>query len=137
LVSNPCDLLASGKLQQIVANLAEQYDYVIIDAPPLLPVHYTRTLGKAVDVSLFLTCQNTVSLSEVHDAIDVCNKSGNTFDGVIFNGFIPSRLGNRYCYSYGYKYSRYGKYGKKFGRYGTYGKYSQYVSMGMRVRVNH
>lgn len=121
-VSNPGDLLASEKLQQIIAQLADQYDYVIIDAPPLLPVHDTRTLGKAVDVSLFVARQNTVSLSEVHDAIDVFNKSGNRFDGVIFNGFIPSRMGYRYGYGYGYnsKYARYGKY----GRYGTYGKYS-------------
>jgi tyrosine-protein kinase Etk/Wzc len=61
-----------------------------------------------------------VSLSEVHDAIDVFNKSGNRFDGVIFNGFIPSRMGYRYGYGYGYnsKYARYGKYGK-YGRYVT------------------
>jgi tyrosine-protein kinase Etk/Wzc len=121
-VRNPGDLLASEKLQHMIAQLADQYDYVIIDAPPLLPVHDTRTLGKAVDVSLFVARQNTVSLSEVHDAIDVFNKSGNRFDGVIFNGFVPSRMGYRYGYGYGYnsKYSRYRKYGK----YGTYGKYS-------------
>jgi tyrosine-protein kinase Etk/Wzc len=129
-VRSPGDLLAGEKLQHIIANLAEQYDYVIIDAPPLLPVHDTRTLGKAVDISLFVARQNTVSMSEVHDAIDVFNKSGNTFDGVIFNGFIPSRLGYRYGYGYGYKYARYGKYGKKYGRYGTYGKYSQYDKYG-------
>jgi tyrosine-protein kinase Etk/Wzc len=129
-VRNPGDLLAGEKLQHIIANLAEQYDYVIIDAPPLLPVHDTRTLGKAVDISLFVARQNTVSMSEVHDAIDVFNKSGNTFDGVIFNGFIPSRLGYRYGYGYGYKYARYGKYGKKYGRYGMFGKYSQYDKYG-------
>lgn len=132
-VRNPGDLLAGEKLQHIIADLAEQYDYVIIDAPPLLPVHDTRTLGKAVDISLFVARQNTVSTSEVHDAIDVFNKSGNTFDGVIFNGFIPSRLGYRYGYGYGYKYARYGKYGKKYGKkygYGGYGKYSQYDKYG-------
>jgi len=129
-VPNPGDLLVGEKLQKIIADIAEQYDYVIIDAPPLLPVHDTRTLGKAVDISLFVARQNTVSLTEVHDAIDVFNKSGNTFDGVIFNGFLPSRLGYRYGYGYGYKYARYGKYGKKYGRYGTYGKYSQYDKYG-------
>jgi len=125
-VRNPGDLLAGENLQQIIAQLAERYDYVIIDAPPLLPVHDTRTVAKAVDISLFIARQNTVSLSEVNDAIDVFNKSGNRFDGIIFNGFIPSRLGYRYGYGYGYKYARYGKYGKKYGRYGTYGKYSHY-----------
>jgi tyrosine-protein kinase Etk/Wzc len=127
-VRNPGDLLAGENLLQIISQLAERYDYVIIDAPPLLPVHDTRTVAKAVDISLFIARQNTVSLSEVNDAIDVFNKSGNRFDGIIFNSFIPSRLGYRYGYGYGYgyKYARYGKYGKKYGHYGTYGKYSHY-----------
>jgi Mrp family chromosome partitioning ATPase len=76
-VHNPADLLPGEKLQHIIANLAEQYDYVIIGAPPLLPIHDTSTLGKAVDISIFVARQNTVTMSEVLDAIDVFNKSGN------------------------------------------------------------
>ena len=131
-VRNPGDLLSSDKIQNIIAQLADTYDYVVIDSPPLLPVHDARALGKAADVSLFVARQDAVSLSEVQDAIDVFNKSGNRFDGVIFNGFIPSRIRYGYGYGYGYK-SKYGKYGRGYGRYGkyaTYGKYGKYYDAG-------
>jgi len=130
-VRSPGDLLSGDKLQHLITQLADRYDYVIIDAPPLLPVHDTRTLGTAVDVSLFVARQNMVSLTEVQDAIDVFNKSGNQFDGVIFNGFIPSKLGYRYGYGYGYKYGRDGRY----GRYATYSAYGKYTDEAEKSKV--
>ena len=128
-VRNPGDLLAGEALQKVINDLAEHYDFVVIDSPPLLPVHDARALGKAADVSLFVARQDKVSLTEVQDAIDVFNKSGNRFDGVVFNGFVPSRV--RYGYGYGYGYGKYGrKYGGKYGKYATYGKYGKYYDSG-------
>ena len=117
-VRSPGDLLAGENMQEMIHRFAEIYDYVIIDSPPLLPVHDARSLGKAADVSLFVARQDAVSLSEVQDAIDVFGKVGNRFDGLVFNGFVPSRI--RYGYGYGYGY---GKYGKRYGTYATYGRY--------------
>ena len=123
-VRNPGDLLAGEQIQKLINELAENYDFVVIDSPPLLPVHDARALGKAADVSLFVARQDAVSLTEVQDAIDVFNKSGNRFDGVVFNGFVPSRV--RYGYGYGYGYGgKYGRYGR-YGKYATYGKYGKY-----------
>jgi tyrosine-protein kinase Etk/Wzc len=104
-VRNPGDLLAGEALQKVINDLAEHYDFVVLDSPPLLPVHDARALGMAADVSLFVARQDRVSLTEVQDAIDVFNKSGNRFDGVVFNGFVPSRM--RYGYGYGYGYGYY------------------------------
>jgi tyrosine-protein kinase Etk/Wzc len=123
-VRNAGDLLAGEAIQSIINDIAQHYDFVVIDSPPLLPVHDARALGKAADVSLFVARQDAVSLTEVQDAIDVFNKSGNFFDGVVFNGFVPSRV--RYGYGYGYGYGgKYGRYGR-YGKYATYGKYGKY-----------
>ena len=131
-VRNPGDLLAGEAIQKVINDLAEHYDFVVIDSPPLLPVHDARALGKAADVSLFVARQDKVSLTEVQDAIDVFGKSGNRFDGVVFNGFVPSRV--RYGYGYGYGYGKYGrKYGGKYGKYATYGKYGKYYDSGANV----
>jgi tyrosine-protein kinase Etk/Wzc len=125
---NPGDLLAGEKIQEIIHILADRYDFVLIDSPPLLPVHDARALGKAADVSLFVARQDALSLFEVQDGIDVFNKSGNRFDGVIFNGFIPSRI----RYGYGFDYGDQGKLGKfgRFRRHGHYGKHATYDKSG-------
>ena len=125
-VRNPGDLLATGAMTKLINDLSLIYDYVIIDSPPLLPVHDARSLGQSADVVLFVARQDSVSLSEVNDAIDVFSKSGNSFDGIVFNGFVPSRI--RYGYGYGYSYHRYGSYtgnrrrGAGYGSYGGYDK---------------
>lgn len=124
-VRNPGDLLAGDGIQKLINQLAESYDYVVVDSPPLLPVHDARALGKAADVSLFIARQDAVSLSEVQDAIDVFGKAGNRFDGIVFNGFVPSRI--RYGYGYGYGYR---KYAGRYGKYATYGRYGRYYDSG-------
>ena len=130
-VRNPGDLLATDAMSELTAALAEKYDYVVIDSPPLLPVHDARSLGKSADVTFFVARQDSVSLSEVHDAIDVFDKSGNRFDGVIFNGFIPSSIKYGYGYGYGYaKYKKYRGYGRRYGVYGGYRSYGRYGGYG-------
>ena len=120
VVRNPGDLLAGDPMGELINALAEVYDNVVIDSPPLLPVHDARSLGKYADVTLFVVRQDTVTITEVHDAIDVFNKSGNQIDGMIFNGFIPSRMRYGYGYAYGYGYRKYG-FGKRYGSYRGYG----------------
>ena len=121
-VRNPGDLLASDATNELINKLAEFYDFVVIDSPPLLPVHDARSLAKSADVTLFIARQGGVNLSEIHDAIDVFNKSGNQIDGVVFNGFVPSSI--RYGYGYSYRaYRKYSKYGRQYGTYSGYGRY--------------
>ena len=127
-VKNPGDLLATERMASFIDSLADNYDFVIIDSPPLLPVHDARSLGRSADLVLFVARQDDVSLAEVHDAIDVFSKSGNSFDGLVFNGFVPSRIRYGYGYGYGYRKSYRGyrsghRYGKRYGSYGSYGGY--------------
>lgn len=127
-VRNPGDLLATNRMEAVIKELAEEYEFIVIDSPPLLPVHDARFLGKSADATLFVVRQDSVSLGEVRDALDVFGKSGNEIDGLVFNGFVPSSL--RYGYGYGYSQSWYGnKYRNKYygGRYGRrYGAYAPY-----------
>ena len=124
-VRNPGDLLATESMTHLISAVQNDYDLIIIDSPPLLPVHDARSLGGAADISLFVARQDAVSMAEVNEAIDLFEKSGNKFDGVVFNGFVPSTLRYGYGYGTGYNYFKYGgksKYGSKYSRnYGTYG----------------
>ena len=145
-VKNPGDMLSTDRLKNVIAGLRSEYDYIIIDSPPLLPVNDARALAQLSDITMFAVRQEMVSLAEVREALEVFAKSGQRIDGVIFNGFIPSRI--RYGYNYGYGYggifgyikygSRYGRYGSKYGRYGgKYGsKYGSYSNQSDRSQSN-
>ena len=126
-VKNPGDMLSTDRLKILIASLRNEYDYLFIDSPPLLPVNDARALAQVSDVTMFAVRQEMVSLTEVREALDVFAKAGQRIDGVIFNGFIPSSI--RYGYNYGYGYGGifgYIKYGRRYGRYGNYGKYGKY-----------
>lgn len=145
-VKNPGDMLSTDRLKNMMAGLRTEYDYIFIDSPPLLPVNDARALAQLSDITMFAVRQEMVSLAEVREALEVFAKSGQRIDGVIFNGFIPSRI--RYGYNYGYGYggifgyikygSRYGRYGSKYGRYGgKYGsKYGSYSNQSDRSQSN-
>lgn len=122
-VKNPGDMLSTDHLKTLITGLREQYDYILIDSPPLLPVNDARALAQIADITMFAVRQEMVSMTEVREALEIFAKSGQRIDGIIFNGFIPSRI--RYGYNYGYGYGGifgYIKYGRRYGRYGNYGK---------------
>ena len=123
-VKNPGDMLSSDAMIDLINTMAERYDYVVIDSPPLLPVNDARSLARAADVTLFVARQNMTSVSEIREAMEIFEKGGSKIDGLIFNGFIPSQI--RYGYNYGYGYRNYGLYGRYASYGGKYGrKYGQ------------
>jgi succinoglycan biosynthesis transport protein ExoP len=57
---NPADLLGSRKMRDTLACLQEQYDYILIDTPPVLPVSDAVLLSTMVDgVVLVVNARNT------------------------------------------------------------------------------
>jgi capsular exopolysaccharide synthesis family protein len=52
--SNTCELFASEGMQQVVSNLREQYDYVIIDTPPVLAFPDTAIMAPMSDGIVFV-----------------------------------------------------------------------------------
>lgn len=111
-VKNPGDLLSREFMSQTITSAAEQYDFVVIDSPPVLPVNDAATLAKWTDVTVFVARQDAVSLAEIDQAMAMFDKSGNPVSGLVFNGYTPSTL----RYGYGYGGYRYGKYGNRYGR---------------------
>ncbi|HQH28734.1 MAG TPA: CpsD/CapB family tyrosine-protein kinase, partial [Oligoflexia bacterium] len=48
-VPNPAELIGSRKMAELLRQLAEQYDYVLVDTPPVLPATDAVSLSHAVD----------------------------------------------------------------------------------------
>ena len=100
----------------MVALAREQYDYVIIDSPPLGFFSDSELLSDLSDASVLVVRQDTVPAPEINDAIDALRAGKAEFLGCILNDM--SHL-TAYSAGYGYGYGYYGYgYCKKYDKYG-------------------
>lgn len=51
---NPAELLASRRMKELIENVAQDYDRVIIDSPPVLLVSDVKILAKLVDATVLV-----------------------------------------------------------------------------------
>lgn len=123
--SDMIELIASPVLAQTLALARTQFDYIIIDSPPLGYFADSELLSDLSDQSVLVVRQDTVPAPEINDAIDALRAGKAEFLGCILNDMrhLNTRL-HAYGYGYGYGYGHGGKYGK----YGVYGKYGKYAS---------
>jgi tyrosine-protein kinase Etk/Wzc len=96
-------LLGSDNFEPLIASLRDDYDVVIIDSPPVLPVLDAAALSRYADMTLFVARQGEVSYAEVAESMSRLAKVGTKVDGLVFNGFAPSPLRYGY-YSNAYRY---------------------------------
>ena len=110
-VSNSLPLLNSQRFQRLLDDLADQFDYVIIDAPPIGMVIDAAQIAKFCDGTLLVIGYNSVRRQELIDARDQIVQTGCPILGTVMNMTeYDSYLSKKYSYkSY---YSHYGYYTK-------------------------
>ncbi|QIB35464.1 GumC family protein [Ancylobacter pratisalsi] len=67
---NPPDLLGSARMQHLIEQLRESFDFVVLDAPPIGPVIDASVLAPLVDKVLFVVRWNATAREFVKHAID-------------------------------------------------------------------
>jgi succinoglycan biosynthesis transport protein ExoP len=106
-VSNPGDVINSENFAQIVQQLAEEYDRVIVDCPPVVAVADAQVLSGLCDATVLVVraqmSTRRVSLQAHNSLVGVDAR----ILGVVVND-VPLK-GGRYGY-YGYGYGYYGEY---------------------------
>jgi Mrp family chromosome partitioning ATPase len=83
-IENPADLLASNKMDQILAKLEENADYIIIDSPPLV-VADALFLAAKVDGILLVVRPGHIRKKVALGMLEQFNRSGVRVLGVVFN----------------------------------------------------
>ena len=66
---NPSELLASGQMANVLAELGKRYDMVLLDAPPLLPVTDAAIIGTACDGALLVVRHGRTTRNQVKAAV--------------------------------------------------------------------
>lgn len=84
--SNPLVLLSSEQMTSLVQSFAKEYDFVIIDAPPLNFEPDALTLGKIADGTLLVVRPGVVDLSNAVNAKELLRRSQQNVLGTIING---------------------------------------------------
>ena len=113
---NPSELIESQKMAQTVDMLKSlDYDYIIFDSSPYLPVADATTFNRYVDANIFMLRAGVCELKFIED-LDEAASNGNLKNVyIVLNGVdIKARS---YGYHYGYGYGHYG-YGKNKYGYG-------------------
>jgi tyrosine-protein kinase Etk/Wzc len=108
LAPDPSELLSSPRFSEFIDEASKAYDFVIIDAPPLLSVTDATIIGTKVGTVLLVTKYGQNSLDEIHTCQMRFEKVGVTIKGCIVNGVKARGMGYKgsdYRYAYHYKYT--------------------------------
>lgn len=103
----PSELLLRPALGQLIARLGEDFDLIVVDAPPILAVTDPLILARATGTSLFVARFDRTPAAEVAAAKKMFETAGLTLRGAILNGYDPARAreGAR-IHGYHYAYHR-------------------------------
>ncbi len=122
---NPAELISRQILDEAFVHLRENYDYIIVDTPPVGLVSDTYELGRLFDATFFVVRADVTVKSDIDVVNDVSESRRLPKVNFVLNGVDLTK--RRYGFYYGYgKYSSYSRYGTYYGRYGHYGSYGHY-----------
>ncbi|NRQ10028.1 polysaccharide biosynthesis tyrosine autokinase [Aliiroseovarius sp. xm-v-208] len=103
---NPSELLMRPKFEQVIKQLSEQFDFVIVDAPPILAVTDPVILSKYVGATMIAARHKVTAAPELEAAIRIFEAGGGKFIGAILNGYKAEASGKGgYYYYYNKRYA--------------------------------
>ena len=108
LPSSSMGILSSAKMKEFVAEMKSRYDYVFLDAPPIMGVSDASVLASMVDMCVLVVQYRKYPLLMTQRAKDMVTKVGGDLVGVVLNNINISQDSYYYYYS-GYYYDYYYK----------------------------
>jgi capsular exopolysaccharide synthesis family protein len=108
-VPNPLELLTKVDFMQMINEGLSQFDRIVIDTAPLLPVSDTLLLASKVQTVVLVVQGCKTSRKVVERSLQLLNKANAPIGGIVLN-LMPNRRFAGYYYSYyhGYGYGHYG-----------------------------
>jgi tyrosine-protein kinase Etk/Wzc len=108
---NPSEILMSERFANLLSMLSKQYDYVLIDTPPVLPVTDAAIVGCLAGTTLVVLKAAEHPMRAIEETVKRLRQSGVQVRGVVFNQ-VGARVGSYGYGAYGYAYG-YSSYGYK------------------------
>lgn len=119
---NPAEILGSEPMAEFLEEIGKDFDYIIIDTPPINVVSDALPVIRESDGVVLVVRSNQSTHPEIQKAISALE----FIDAKILGFVVNFAETNRSKYGYGkYGRYRYGKYKNSYG-YGSYGSYGSY-----------
>ena len=129
---NASELVLSKHLETLFSEARHEYDYIMVDTPPVGLITDALLLMKYTDATLFVLNTRFANKDHVNNALDVLAANANKNTGFILNGVRMKKSKYYYNTNYGYGYRYAYGYGSGYGYgYGYgYGRKSRRVQPG-------
>ena len=98
------DIVSREQIKKFFDVLKVEYDYLIIDSPPVQPVSDTLILTQASDYNIFLIRSDSSKTLAFMSSIKKIQNVGAKIDGIVINDLDTSK-DSYYNYNYNYNYS--------------------------------
>jgi len=98
---NPAEMLASKAMNSLLDVLKENFDYIILDTPPVQAVTDSQILATKADGTILVVKSEQTKRDSVGNAINLLKKVNANIIGTVLNQIESSR--NKYYYYYGEK----------------------------------
>ena len=96
---NPLTLLDSKRMAALIEEFSSQYDFVIIDTPPLLVGADAVTVSQMTDGILLVARPGVIDYNNAKTAKEMLNRSNYHVLGLLVNGIIQKNEPSNYFYS--------------------------------------
>ena len=103
----PATLLSSDKMRDLIERFTAEYDFVVIDSPPVLRVSDSILCAPLADVVLVIVRENVPSVKEVRQTLNLLRRGHGNVIGFAMNAVTGRGSG------YDSYYQEYGNYGAK------------------------
>lgn len=106
IAPNPSEILMSNRMQEFLNEVRKDYDYVLIDTPPIMPVTDAAVLSIRTDGVILVVESGADKPELLKAAKERLEQAGAKILGCILNkvAFSANRYGSNHGYGYGYYY---------------------------------
>lgn len=109
---NPLQLLDTRSMGELIEQLAEQFDVVLVDTPPVGVLADAVALAKFCDGALLVVGYCKGKQQEIGDAVENIKQTGCKVLGAVFNGVKFNSMSNRHYYYSSERYASH--YNKRY-----------------------
>lgn len=96
---NPSEMISSAKMENLLSELAEIYDYIIIDSAPIQAVTDAQILSVKADGTIIVVRAEKTKKESILSSKNLLEKVGANIIGIVLNGI--ENKNKKYYYYYG------------------------------------